>query len=62
LPQVDAARTAKRHRDLIRRRRGVKYNPAQARGLAEEAIREAAATKDNPADLINVALDVLVGL
>ncbi len=60
LPQVDAARTAKRHRDLIRRRRGVKYNPAQARGLAEEAIREAAATKDNPADLINVALDVLV--
>jgi len=58
--EVDAARTAKRQRDLIRKQLGVKYNSAQARGFAEEAIEQAAQTKDNPADLINVALDVLV--
>jgi len=60
VPEVDADRTAKRHRDLVRKRLGVKYNSAQARGFAEAAITEAAQTKDNPADLINVALDVLV--
>lgn len=58
--EVDAARTAKRQRDLIRKRLGVRYNSAQARGFAEAAIEQAALTKDNPADLINVALDVLV--
>src|SRR5438034_3180979 len=42
------------------RRLGVKYNAAKARILAEEAIRAAAQTKDNPADLINVALDMLI--
>jgi hypothetical protein len=58
--EVDAARTAKRQRDLVRKRLGVKYISTQARGFAEEAIEQAAQTKDNPADLINVALDVLV--
>ena len=58
--EVDATRTAKRHRELVRKRLGVKYNSVQARILAEEAIRTAAQTKDNPADLINVALDVLI--
>jgi hypothetical protein len=38
----------------------VKYNAAKARILAGEAIRAAAQTKDNPADLINVALDMLI--
>ena len=60
VPEVDVDRTAKRHRDLVRKRLGVKYNSAQARAFAETAITEAAQTKDNPADLINVALDVLV--
>jgi Domain of unknown function (DUF4158) len=60
VPEVDAARTAKRHREFVRRRLGVKYDAAAARAIAEGAIREAAQTKDNPADLINVALDVLV--
>jgi hypothetical protein len=60
MAEVDAPRTAKRHRESVRRRLGVKYNAAQARILAEEAIRAAAQTKDNPADLINVALDVLI--
>ena len=59
-PEVDANRTAKRHRDLIRKQLGVKYNSAEARGFAEAAIEEASQTKDNPADLINVALDVLM--
>jgi TnpA family transposase len=58
--EVDAVRTAKRQRDLVRKRLGVKYNSAQARGIVEEAIEQAAQTKDNPADLVNVALDVLV--
>jgi hypothetical protein len=38
----------------------VLHAPEQARKLAEEAIREAAWSKDNPADLINVALEELV--
>jgi TnpA family transposase len=59
-PEAGAARTAKRHRDLVRKRLGVKYDAAAAREFAEEAIRDAARTKDNPADLINVALDVLL--
>jgi len=58
--EVDATRTAKRHREFIRTRLGVKYNAAKARILAEEAIRAAAQAKDNPADLINVALDMLI--
>jgi hypothetical protein len=58
--EVDATRTAKRHREFVRTRLGVKYNAAKARILAEEAIRAAAQTKDNPADLINVALDMLI--
>lgn len=58
--KVDAPRTAKRHREFVRARLGVKFNAAQARTVAEEAIRAAAQTKDNPADLINVALDVLI--
>ena len=58
--EVDATRTAKRHREFVRTRLGVKYNAAKARTLAEEAIRAAAQAKDNPADLINVALDMLI--
>ena len=46
--------------ELVRTRLGVKYNAVKARILAEEAIRAAAQTKDNPADLINVALDMLI--
>jgi TnpA family transposase len=58
--QVEARRTAKRHRELVRDHLGVKYEAAQVRGIAEAAIRAAAQTKDNPADLINVALEDLV--
>lgn len=36
------------------------YDAGQARKVAEEAIRAEAASKNNPADLINVALEQLV--
>ena len=58
--QVEANRTAKRHREFVRDRLGVTYDSAEVRGIAETAIRAAAQTKDNPADLINVALEELV--
>ncbi|GAB2451069.1 hypothetical protein GCM10027262_75360 [Nocardia tengchongensis] len=56
----DADRTAKWHRGLVRALVGVKYDAGKARVIAEEAIRRAVTTKDNPADLINVALEELV--
>lgn len=56
----DSARTAERHRDWVRERLGVTYDPPAARALADRVIREAVRSKDNPADLINVALEELV--
>jgi len=62
--EVEAAhesdRTAERHRAWIRQRVGVVRDMGQARKLAEQAIHGAVQTKDNPADLINVALEELV--
>jgi hypothetical protein len=58
--ETDAERTAKRHRQFVRERMGVKYEAARVREVAEQAIRAAVQTKDNPADLINVALEELV--
>jgi len=57
--EVDASRTGKRHREFVRARPGVKYDQAEVRDIAEAAIRAAAQNKDNPADLINVALEEL---
>ncbi|MFF0312149.1 Tn3 family transposase [Streptosporangium sp. NPDC004379] len=55
-----AERSATRHRSYVRTRMGVAYDAAGVRAVAAEAIRKAAQAKDNPADLINVALDELV--
>ncbi|WP_248958473.1 Tn3 family transposase [Sphaerisporangium perillae] len=55
-----AVRSAKRHREFIRKRMKVVYDGAGVRKVSEEAIRRAVLTKDNPADLINVALEELV--
>ncbi len=55
-----AVRSAKRHREFVRKRMKVVYDGAGVRKVAEEAIRRAVLTKDNPADLINVALEELV--
>jgi hypothetical protein len=53
-------RTATTQRVLVRRRVGVTYDPERALAVAADAIRTAAAVKNNPPDLINVALEMLV--
>jgi hypothetical protein len=55
-----STRTAERHRTLIRRRTEVVYDPEAARQVAADAIEEAAHRKNDPADLINIALERLV--
>ncbi|MFC5747539.1 Tn3 family transposase [Actinomadura rugatobispora] len=55
-----ASASAKRHRALVRKRLGVSYEAARVRQVAEATIRKAVQSKDNPADLINVALEELV--
>lgn len=58
--ETDANRTAKRHRQFVREYLGVEYEAATVRAVTEQAIRAAVQTKDNPADLINVALEELI--
>jgi hypothetical protein len=58
--EADAVRTGKRHRQFVRDRLKMKYEAARVREVAEAAIRKAVQSKDNPDDLINVALDELV--
>jgi TnpA family transposase len=57
---LDADRTTRYHKSLVRDQLGVTAEPERARSIAEEAIRSVAAVKDNPADLINVALEELI--
>ena len=59
-PVYASTRTAERHRNLTRARSEVVYDPAGARKVAAEAIEEAARRKNDPADLINIALERLV--
>lgn len=59
-PRHDSTRTAARQRDFVRERLGVVYDPERVREVASAAVFEAVQTKDNPADLINVALEKLV--
>lgn len=56
----DSDRTLWRHREFVRPRLRVVYEPERARAIAAAAIRTEAAVKDNPADLINVALEELI--
>ncbi|WP_171076225.1 Tn3 family transposase [Streptomyces sp. YIM 121038] len=60
LPVYRAAKTAKNHRGLVRKRVGTAYDQARARGISEAAIRKEAAAKNRPADLINIALEKVV--
>ncbi|MEU4409175.1 Tn3 family transposase [Streptosporangium sp. NPDC023963] len=55
-----APMSASRHRAFVRERLGVVYDAPRVRRIAEEAIREAVQSKDDPADLINVALEELI--
>ncbi|MFK4149588.1 Tn3 family transposase [Streptomyces sp. NPDC004065] len=61
LPLYQAVKTAKNHRGLVRQRVGVVYDQAEARRIAEASIRSEAAAKNRPADLINIALEKVVG-
>ncbi|MFD3734183.1 DUF4158 domain-containing protein [Streptomyces sp. NPDC058632] len=60
LPLYRAAKTMKNHRGLVRQRVGVAYDQVRARRIAEESIRREAASKNRPADLINIALEKVV--
>ncbi|MEV4251360.1 DUF4158 domain-containing protein [Streptosporangium canum] len=61
LPEdLGPGRTAKRHRSQIRARQGVVYDQGRVRVIAAEAMGKAALTKNNPPDLINVALERLI--
>lgn len=53
-------RSAKRYRQWARERVGVRLDVPRALGLAEDVMRRGALAKDNPADLINMALEELV--
>jgi hypothetical protein len=59
-PAAVPGKTVRNHRGLVRHRLGLVSDQATARKIAAEAIRAAAETKDNPADLINIALEELV--
>ena len=59
-PATVPDKTVRNHRGLVRHRLGLVSDQATARKIAAEAIRAAAETKDNPADLINIALEELV--
>jgi len=54
------ARTIRRYRVLVRSFVGVVHDPTAVRKLIADTIEIEARTKDNPADLINVALEELV--
>jgi len=58
--ELGSERTGEAQRQLVRERVGVVLDTEQARTVAAEAIREAAEVKNNPPDLINVALELLV--
>ncbi|MFB9586595.1 DUF4158 domain-containing protein [Streptomyces goshikiensis] len=60
LPVYASGRTAERYRSWVRERCQVRYDGPAARALAEETMRVEAASKYNPADLINIALEKLV--
>ncbi len=61
MPICASTRTAERHRNLVRARGEVVYDPAGARKVAADAIEEAARRKNDPADLINIALELVEG-
>jgi hypothetical protein len=55
-----SAKTLYRHHEAVRSYLNVKAFDAEARRLIEEAVSKAAQTMDDPADLINVGIEVLI--
>jgi len=60
-PGRQSDRTIRRCRELVRQRTGAVWDPDRVRAVAETAMRQALQGKDNPADVINVALEALNG-
>ena len=54
---LESERMLKRCRELVRDRLGVVWEPTRVREVTEAAMRQALLAKDNPADVINVALE-----
>jgi TnpA family transposase len=54
-------RMIRRCRELVRQRTDTVWDPDRVRSVAETAMRQALQGKDNPADVINVALEALTG-
>ena len=59
-PVCGTDRTERMHRELVRGRVWVVHDPERVRAIAEEAVDGAALVKNNPPDLINVALEELI--
>lgn len=59
-PAMSPPRSRQRYRDAIREYLGVKPFGKDARRLAAVAVTDAAQTMDDPADLVNVAIEELV--
>lgn len=60
VPSEAPPRSRQRYRDAIREHLGVRPFGDEARRFAAEAIAEAALAMDEPADLVNVAIEALV--
>ena len=60
VPATAPPRSRQRYRDAIREHIGVKAYGDEARRVAAEAAAEAALTMDDPADLVNAAIEELV--
>ncbi|MGB3635205.1 MAG: DUF4158 domain-containing protein [Rubrobacteraceae bacterium] len=59
-PAVSSRRSRQRYRDAIRQYLGVKQFGNEARKVATQAVADATLNMDDPADLVNVAIEELV--
>ncbi|MBV9013193.1 MAG: DUF4158 domain-containing protein [Pseudonocardiales bacterium] len=60
MPEWGSDRIGRHHKALLRERVGITNDQKLARQIAETAIRSEAARKNNPPDLINVAVEKLI--
>lgn len=60
LPGYDTDKTLYRHHDAIRAYLNVRAFDTDARQLVEQAVSQAAQTMDDPADLVNVGIEILI--
>lgn len=59
-PTYESAKTLYRHHEAVRAYLNVRAFDAEAKVILEQAIQRAAQTMDDPADLINVGIEVLI--